>query len=1086
MSLAPPRGRLIRLAVRTWPFALVTALGLWLLWPVPTGVMPLSADHTVHLTRAWLYGQQLAGGHLVGWSPFWFFGFPLGELYPPLGDLLVIAVRVVTLGLLDWAQAYALAFTLVFLLQGWALLRCGRALGLGPLAGVVAAALALLDAGAYREGGWIYTVTYGVWPQALATSLAYWALAELALAARVREGMSPGTHHRHLALAALAAAAALLAHPMSLPMLAMAAPLWLITVGLRGAGATVPTAPRSPSASAGASRPVPTDIPRASAPAGLPAAAADSASRPVSSDLPSPTRSPVLTDIPSAASPVLEDTSQATTPVGLPVTAVAAAFASAASGASQPVPADLPSPSRPPVPADIPSLAAVDLPPPVLEDTPQATTPVGLPVTAVAAAFASAAAGASQPVPADISSLAHTPAADPTETSLGALADVPPPAASPVPTDTSSALAQSPAATDSPSSAPLTRRERLAGAALDLALALGLALALAAWWLWPMAAHRGYMASYGWLYAPLDAMLRMLQAGQWTQLMAPAAGFTALLGLLVAAVRGAGFLRFLALLALVHWLLASTDVFWTLRLDRLSGGFSHIQYQRFLTAAKPGLFLLAGAVVGGLTVLAGRTWSKSHVKKAMSLGTAAVAAAMVAWLARDATNLARRHGVGVVQIERVPGDPAFQAAYEQFLQWAASARHGQPADWRIAVRTDRNAHWFMDSPVYTGTPVYKVGFTPGDNFVHKPESGSARVLDLAQAHYLLAQGGSGGSQVASFGPLRVFERPDAAGIARIDGPGELLVEAADLQAGRVRVRLAGTAPDSRLVFHVAGYPRWDLSFRAGDGAPAEPVSWIEVPVVGDGPTATPEQRLRGELRGGKALGDDGSEPTLIAAPARDGVFELRYARWRWFDAAGLLASLTALIACASLLGSPRLVERLRPLARRLAHPAVLAVVAAAALVGAGLRWRTAAERERPLASARVADGRAAVTHARSGPLKTDMLIFPAVIADPRRPSEVVFSGVAPGPALDAWFALDDDDAKQRRRGSYRVQIDARSPGSPTWTPLADFTAAHRPDRQRPRIPVPEDMQRAADLAVRITPTGEAPPRFGFDVALADP
>ncbi|MFZ6182640.1 hypothetical protein [Nannocystis pusilla] len=1035
MSRAEP---LLRLAVRTWPFALVTALGLWLLWPVPTGVMPLSADHTVHLTRAWLYGQQLAGGHLVGWSPFWFFGFPLGELYPPLGDLLVIAVRLVTLGLLDWAQAYALAFTLVFLLQGWALLRCGRALGLGPLAGVIAAALALLDAGAYREGGWIYTVTYGVWPQALATSLAYWALAELALAARVREGMSPGTHHRHLALAALAAAAALLAHPMSLPMLAMAAPLWLITVGLRGAGpvAGAPTSSLEPAPDAAAQRnaepPPPPENPTTAAP---------------------------LRHVP-------EDITGATTPVGLPVAAVASASASAAAGASQPVPADIPASPPSPVPADIPS-------PPVPAALPSerpepATTPVGLPVTAVAAAFASAAAGASQPVPADI----YSPTLAPADRSV-----------SPVPTDTSSA--QGPAPGSRPS-VPLTRRERLAGAALDLGLALGLALALAAWWLWPMAAHRGYMASYGWLYAPLDAMLRMLQAGQWTQLMAPAAGFTALLGLLVAAVRGAGFLRFLALLALVHWLLASTDVFWTLRLDRLSGGFSHIQYQRFLTAAKPGLFLLTGAVVGGLSVLAVQTWSKSHVKKAMSLGTAVAAAALAAWLARDATNLARRHGVGVVQVERMPGDPAFEAAYEQFLQWAASARHGQPADGRIAVRTDRNAHWFMDSPVYTGTPVYKIGFTPGDNFVHKPESGSARVLDLAQARYLLAQGGGGGSQVASFGPLRVFERPNAAGIARIDGPGELLVEAADLQAGRVRVRLAGTAPDSRLVFHVAGYPRWDLSFRAGDGAPAEPVPWIEVPVVGDGPTATPEQRLRGELRGGKALGDDGSEPTLIAAPARDGVFELRYARWRWFDAAGLLASLAALLACASLLRSPRLVDRLRPLARRLAHPAVLAVVAAAAIVGAGLRWRTAAEREHPLASARVADGRAAATHVRSGPLKTDMLIFPAVVADPRRPSEVVFSGVAPGPALDAWFALDDDDAKQRRRGSYRVQIDARSPGSATWTSLADFTAAHRPDRQRPRIPVPEDMQRAADLTVRITPTGEAPPRFGFDVALADP
>ncbi len=144
------------------PALLVTLFGLYLLWPVPTGVMPLSADHTVHLTRAYLYGKQLAGGHLVGWSPTWFFGFPLGELYPVLGDLGVLGLRAASLGLLDASQAYALMFTLVFLTQGFAMLRCGRALGWGPIPGLCAALLVLADVGAYREGGWTYTVLYGV------------------------------------------------------------------------------------------------------------------------------------------------------------------------------------------------------------------------------------------------------------------------------------------------------------------------------------------------------------------------------------------------------------------------------------------------------------------------------------------------------------------------------------------------------------------------------------------------------------------------------------------------------------------------------------------------------------------------------------------------------------------------------------------------------------------------------------------------------------------------------------------------------------------------------------------------------------
>lgn len=885
--MIPALARLRDLAVRTWPFILVTALGLWLLWPVPAGTMPLSADHTVHLTRAWLYGQQLAAGHLIGWSPHWFFGFPLGELYPPLGDLAVSAVHYGSLGLAPWPTSYALAFTLAFLLQGWALLRCGRALGWGPLPGLVAAALALLDVGAYREGGWMYTVLYGVWPQALATSLAWLALAELALAARAREAraappdMPAGAcpidpalkvmrPHRRLALAAVAAAGAVLAHPMALPMFAVAAPLWLLTVGLRGAGV-----------------------------------------------------------------------------------------------------------------------------------------------------------------------------------------------------------------------APPALRERLTTALLDVALVLALALGLAAWWLWPMSAHSGYMAAYGWLYAPLDAMLHMLRAGQWTQAMGAATGYVALAGLVVAATTRGGVLRFFALMAVVHWLLASTDVFWGLRLDRLSAGFSHIQYQRFLTAAKPGLYLLAGAVLGALWRLAVRTWSKRPVQRAMSVTAALAALGLGAWLLRDAWTLARKHGVGAVQVERVPDNPAFARHYQEFLAWAADAWQRRDADFRIAVRADRNAHWFMDAPVYSGAWLYKIGFTPGDNFVHKPESGAPRLLDRAQARYLLSHGPASGTPVATFGPLRVYERPTADGVAHLDGAGTLSIERTDPE--HVRVRVGDVGEGSRLVFHIAGYPRWDLSFTPVGGAP-EPVEWYEVPVTADAPTATPAARLRGELRGGKALGDDGSEPTLIAADARDGVYELTYARWRWFDVAAALASLAALFMTVLLYRSERPWSRLSPLARRATHPAVLGAAVVLVLALAGVRWRRAAAREAPRASAWLAEGRATATAARTGPLKTDMTIFPAILADPRRPSEVTFSNIHLGPALDGWIALDDDDAKMRRRGGYTLQIRARPVGSDSWTNLLNMPVTHRPDRQQlsTRAPVPADIQGPADLVVTLTPSGDAPPRVGFDLNLEAP
>src|SRR5690606_2971178 len=131
-----------RRSARHWPAAVVALVGLVLLWPIPTGVMPLSADHTVHLTRAWLFSQELAAFDLRGWSPVWFFGTPVGELYPVLGDVLVALVRVLSLGLFDWPRSYAIAFGLVFLAQGFVLLRAGRAMGWGPVPGLVAALLA--------------------------------------------------------------------------------------------------------------------------------------------------------------------------------------------------------------------------------------------------------------------------------------------------------------------------------------------------------------------------------------------------------------------------------------------------------------------------------------------------------------------------------------------------------------------------------------------------------------------------------------------------------------------------------------------------------------------------------------------------------------------------------------------------------------------------------------------------------------------------------------------------------------------------------------------------------------------------------
>jgi hypothetical protein len=123
----------------------------------------------------------------------------------------------------------------------------------------------------------------------------------------------------------------------------------------------------------------------------------------------------------------------------------------------------------------------------------------------------------------------------------------------------------------------------------------------------------------------------------------------------------------------------------------------------------------------------------------------------------------------------------------------------------------------------------------------------------------------------------------------------------------------------------------------------------------------------------------------------------------------------------------------------------------------------------------------------AGPLKADMIVLPAALARPDRSgrSEATFSNVQLGPTHDGWYALDDDDAKLRRRGSHRLRIAARPHATTDWTPLADLAVRHRPDRRfLDEVAVPPALQAiAVDLRVEVETTGEAPPKFGLDLTL---
>ena len=216
------------LARRSAAPMLLTGLTCWLHWPLLLGQMPASGDHRVHLARAWIFSHELVGrGRLSGWSSVWFAGFPTGQEYPPGVDLWITLFRVLHLGLPDPALSYTHGY-LAFAVAGalafyWLGLRATASRG----AALLAALLWLVDPGAWREGGWAYTFTWGVWAQSLG-------LVAVVVAICALDHLLDRPRPAWMVLAAAATGFAILAHPMSVITLSVFVPLFALCRWLRG------------------------------------------------------------------------------------------------------------------------------------------------------------------------------------------------------------------------------------------------------------------------------------------------------------------------------------------------------------------------------------------------------------------------------------------------------------------------------------------------------------------------------------------------------------------------------------------------------------------------------------------------------------------------------------------------------------------------------------------------------------------------------------------------------------------------------------------------------------------------------------
>jgi len=188
---------------------LLFVITLWLMYPASILERPISGDHTVHYFKAHQFKEILLQERsLWSWSHALFAGYPPGYNYPIGGELWVVAIHSMTLGLLDFEQSYALAIWAMMFLLAFSVFRLG-ALTISNHVGFIAAILVLTEKGATLFTGWRWVMTVGVWPSALALAFSILAVTEF-----IRLAISP--HRGSASLAGLFLGLALLTHPLQI------------------------------------------------------------------------------------------------------------------------------------------------------------------------------------------------------------------------------------------------------------------------------------------------------------------------------------------------------------------------------------------------------------------------------------------------------------------------------------------------------------------------------------------------------------------------------------------------------------------------------------------------------------------------------------------------------------------------------------------------------------------------------------------------------------------------------------------------------------------------------------------------------
>lgn len=218
VGLATGRARAVRVCARLANWALdrpwwAYALLVWAVCDVAGPLLrttPLTHDHPSHIFKAWhFYEKMLPTGRLRGFSHYWAFGFPSGELVPIGEELWVALFRAVTLGHFSWLRTYSLALFGLLALVTFSGYRLARRF-FGVLPGLFAGLLMLWDGGGWAQSGWNWMMEYGVWPNTLGICFILLALASL-------DELAETASRGRLLRAGLLMAAAFLSHQVAVP-----------------------------------------------------------------------------------------------------------------------------------------------------------------------------------------------------------------------------------------------------------------------------------------------------------------------------------------------------------------------------------------------------------------------------------------------------------------------------------------------------------------------------------------------------------------------------------------------------------------------------------------------------------------------------------------------------------------------------------------------------------------------------------------------------------------------------------------------------------------------------------------------------